>query len=135
LADVLDTIEAPSPSAVESASQLIALRRLDGDLMELVADSIESSLAQRGLDAGRLLRFAGFGRQIEVDAHFGDGQVTVQLTPAGVSAITTVTAANTTTMSSDELGRFREPVGARGLRRWCVRFPDGRILVTPIVRL
>jgi hypothetical protein len=135
LGEVLDTIEAPSGTAVDSAAQLIALRQLDGDLMELVADSIESSLAQRSVDAGRLLRFEGFGCQIEIDAHFGDGLITVQLTPGGVSEVTTVTAATTATLNSDELGRFREEIGVRGLRRWCVRFPDGRIVVTPIVRL
>jgi hypothetical protein len=135
LADVLDTIEAPSSSAVEAAQQLFALRQLDGDLMELAADSMESSLAQRGVDSGRLLRFEGGGCQIEIDAQFGDGVVTGQLTPSGVSAISTVTAAGASLVSSDEHGRFRVPIGARGLHRWLVRFADGRIRVTPIVRL
>ena len=135
LGDVLDTIEAPSASAVEGAEQLFALRQLDGDLMELAADSIESSLAQRGAESVRLLRFEGNGCQIEIDAHFGDGVVTGQLTPAGVSAITTVTSAGASRVDSDALGRFREAIVVRGLHRWAIHFADGRSCVTPIVRL
>ena len=136
LGGVLDTIEAPSASALEGAEQLFALRQLDGDLMELAADSIESSLAQRGAESGgRLLRFDGGGCQIEIDAHFSDGVVTGQLTPGGVSAITTVTSTGASRVDSDALGRFREAIVARGLHRWSVRFADGRTWVTPIVRL
>ncbi|MEO8265762.1 MAG: hypothetical protein ABI706_09670 [Ilumatobacteraceae bacterium] len=135
LGDVLDSIEAPSASAVEGAEQLFALRQLDGDLMDLAADSNETSLAQRGTEAGRLLRFESGGCQIEIDAHFGDGVVTGQLTPGGVSAITTVTSAGASRFDSDALGRFLQPIAGRGLHRWSVRFADGRICVTPIVRL
>lgn len=135
IGEVLDVAEAPSSAAVESAIALIALRQLDGELMELLADSAHATLAHRGADSVRLLRFELSGCSIEIDAHFGDGITTAQLTPGGVSTVTMVTHDGTSTFLSDELGRFRQPIGERRPRRWRVQFPDGRVVVTPIVRL
>jgi hypothetical protein len=135
LGSVLDASEAPSASAVEDATGLFALRQLDGELLELLADSAESAVAQRGVDTARLLRFEGSGCRVEIDAHFGDSMITGQLTPAGVSVVTTITTTSSTSTMTDELGRFRLPIGDRGSRRWRVQFDDGRVIVTPTVRL
>jgi hypothetical protein len=135
LGSVLDASEAPSASAVDGAMELFALRQMDGELIQLLADSAESAVAQRGVDTARLLRFEGSGCRVEIDAHFGDGMITGQLTPGGVSVVTTITTSSSTTTMTDELGRFRLPIGQGGDRRWRVQFDDGRVIVTPTVRL
>lgn len=135
LGSVLDQIEAPSPSAVDAATQLIILRSLDGALFGLVADSAEHAVAHRADRTARLLTFEAGDHRLEIDAHLGEGMTTGQLTPAGVSEITMVTGAGSTTVTSDEHGRFRSALGVLGPRRWQVRFSDGAVVVTPIIRM
>ena len=108
LGEVLDDMD-PVPADALAAARAANLLRLDGELAELVFDSLldDRAVGVRDATAGdvRSLTFTAGGRTIEVD--LTDADVVGRITPAEAVELELVQPSGRTPIAVDELGRFR----------------------------
>jgi hypothetical protein len=114
------------PFVTELAKASLGWRRLDGELAELLSDSLLEEGSAAGVRGGgdglpvRSVRFRASANTIDVDVHV-DGQQRVllgQITPPVTAEIDVETTAGTVaSVQSDELGRFRVKLPEAGLIR------------------
>ena len=120
---VLGRVDPVPPEVTEFAGAALGWRRLDADLAELLADSAleaeSAALTRSGGSDGRWLTFRSDELAIDVEIEAEGGAFTMrgQLAPPLSSATIEVQAADGSVIAaseSDELGRFRLTLDARG---------------------
>jgi hypothetical protein len=116
------------PDVFAAARAAYALRTLDDELAELVADSLESAAGVRGELAARLLSFEApsVSVEIEVSAVAGRRRIVGQVT--GVSGEVTIESATASVrVPVDDLGRFVADVAAGLVRLRCTAVDGSRV--------
>jgi hypothetical protein len=117
LGEVLDEMD-PVPADAVAAAHAANLLRLDGELAELVFDSLldDREVGVRDAVAGdvRSLTYTAGGRTIELD--LTDADVVGRVTPPGAVGLELVQPSGRTPIATDELGRFRAALAPGPLR-------------------
>ncbi|HKE72995.1 MAG TPA: hypothetical protein VKB57_05245 [Acidimicrobiales bacterium] len=116
LGEVLDDMD-PVPDDAVAAAHAANLLRLDGELAELVFDSLLDDRAVGVRDAAtdvRSLTFSAGGRSLEID--LTDADVVGRVTPAEGVELELVQPSGRTPVPVDELGRFRAGLAPGPLR-------------------
>jgi hypothetical protein len=122
LRDLFSVDDPVPPLVTQAAKAALGWRRLDAELAELLADSAldaESLAVARGSRATlRSMSFSAGRLTIDVEIHGeGDDRVALgQLSPPGRATIEVQSAdqAESTTVESDSLGRFRTKLPGSG---------------------
>jgi hypothetical protein len=122
LRDLFSVDDPVPPLVTQAAKAALGWRRLDAELAELLADSAldaETLAVARGSRATlRSMSFSAGRLTIDVEIHGeGDDRVALgQLSPPGRATIEVQSAdqAESTTVESDSLGRFRTKLPASG---------------------
>jgi hypothetical protein len=124
LRDLFAEVDPVPALVVEVAKASLGWRRLDGDLAELLADSVLDSEQLAGTRGGAPVRSVSFkspSMTIDLEVHPGDETQTLlgQISPPAPLDIEVQAADGTTVASarSDELGRFRASLASRGTIR------------------
>lgn len=116
LGAALDEMD-PVPADAVATAHAAHLLRLDGELADLVFDSLvdDRAVGVRDAAAGevRSLTFAAAGRTIEVD--ITDDDLVGRVTPPG-TGLELVQPTGRTPVAADELGRFRVSLTSGPLR-------------------
>ena len=134
LGQVLDQAEPVPDDAVRAAHSAFDLDRLEGELAELVFDSLlaEPEVAMRhdGPAEARSLGFVAQGCRVDVELVDDDSVLLGQLEPPAAAEVQLQTTTGEHLGQADELGRFRFDV-ARGSLRLQVTMATGSVVRTP----
>jgi hypothetical protein len=134
LAQSLDERDPVPEDALAAARSAVQLGRADDALAELVFDSLVpgAGVPMRGsaLVEARGLGFVAGGYRLDVELLNEGGVVLGQLDPAGAARVDLETKSDSTTVTADDLGRFRF-AGARGPLRLRVFTTSEQVVLTP----
>lgn len=130
------------PDAELAARSAFAYRRLDAELAELLADSLDDDKQLAGVRGAtrtepRLLSFAADDRvvELEITTTGDDREVIGQLVPGTRATVELRTRSAGSTIETDELGRFEATVASGLVSLRCVWPGGGPALETAWVRI
>jgi hypothetical protein len=127
----------PVPDDVVRVSQgLYALRTLDADLAELVADSLDTAGAVRGPAAVRLLAYEANGVTLELEvSQSGDSRALLGEVTGAITAVTLETTGGSQEVAVDDAGRFQMADVPAGPMRLRCTAADGSAVATVWTRI
>lgn len=141
LGRIAEAVDPPPPLVYELGHAAFALRRLDAELAQLVADSAFETAGVRGGGDARLLSFEGgdLALEVQVTPSGEHGEVLGQVVPPprSTGGVVRLEMREGVSLSAqlDEVGGFRFDDVPLGLVRFHVELPDVAAVTTTWVSL